>query len=209
MDNPVAATPARRMNTLGIVGLCMVVAGTILSPSGFLGLTLPVIALLGFGGMAACLASLAWRPRWPGVTGLTLGVLCIGFWSIFFLWGFLSVRAVAAANGLGVADHAQASMSAMVLVETVEAQRTIAGAPPAMADLSKVDPRFLIDPWGRPYRYQLTGTARGFAFMSDGADGIAGSGDDIDILTLEQPMGAFELPPISVPTAPPAAPATP
>lgn len=196
-------------NKLGLIGLGMVVLGTILSPTGMFGITLPIIAILGFGGMILCVVSLGKRPRWPGVSGLVVGVLCCAFWVGLLVWGLVSAGTAGTSQGLPAGTFMQVSISAIVLTERAESLRQPSGAPAATIDLSALPPTNLVDPWGRPYRYLLVDTPRGFTFLSDGADGIAGSADDIDILTLKGPFGVFELPPISAPAAPPAAPATP
>lgn len=54
----------------------MVVVGTLFSPTGFCLLSLPFVFMLGFGGLAICGVSLLWRPRWPRIVGLIIGVLC-------------------------------------------------------------------------------------------------------------------------------------
>jgi hypothetical protein len=208
MSNAPAATTGP-LNKLGLVGLGMVVLGTILSPTGMFVITLPIIAILGFGGMIICIFSLGKRPRWPGVTGLVVGVLCCVFWIGLVIWGFATALTAGTSQGLPAGTFPRVSMDAVLLTESAEYQRQPSGAPAATIDLSALPPANLVDPWGRPYRYVLVDTPRGFTFRSDGADGVAGSADDIDILTLERPRGVFELPPISVPTAPPAAPATP
>lgn len=44
-------------------------------------------------------------------------------------------------------------------------------------------PESLVDPWGNPYLYQRTGSARGFTISSLGADGQpGGDGDNADIV---------------------------
>lgn len=195
--------PTQRVNASGLVGLCLVVTGTILSPTGVLGLALPCLFALGFGGMAACAASLARKPRWFGVVGLIIGSLCIAFWIAVFVISFAVVHFTAANLRLGVGEHAQIGMSAVALTGVTETQRSPSGAPPASPVLAAVPGDLLVDPWGRPYRYVLTTTPRGFSFLSDGPDRVAGTADDLDILTIQR-NGMFPLPPISAPAPAPA-----
>lgn len=122
--------PTQRVNASGLVGLCLVVTGTILSPTGVLGLALPCLFALGFGGMAACAASLARKPRWFGVVGLIIGSLCIAFWIAVLVISFAVVHFTAANLRLGVGEHAQIGMSAVALTEVTETQRSPSGAPP-------------------------------------------------------------------------------
>lgn len=196
-----AKSAARPVNVAGIVGLSMVSIATILSPTGFLGITLPFLALLGFGGLVVCGVSLVSRPRWPGLAGLVIGIACVAGWVWFFWWAYLQARKPADALGISMVQHARMGMSAMGLAEKAEAQRAPTGAPAANVDLSGLGAEYRNDPWGRPYRYTITNTPRGFTFVSDGADGVTGTPDDIDVFTIQYP-GTFELPPISKGTPP-------
>ena len=53
------------------------------------------------------------------------------------------------------------------------------GLPPSLADLEIEDPDLLIDPWGRPFIYQID--SNGFTLRTYGADGVSG-GDDEDTI---------------------------
>ncbi len=201
-----APRPVRPRNVCGIVGLCMVAAATILSPTGFLGITLCLLVPLGFGGLAVCAISLAWKPRWPGIAGLIIGLLCVGAWIIFFLTISRMVNADAARFGMTIGQHTRMSMTAISLVERVEQRRLPSGAPPPSFDLATVPLDDQHDPWGAPYRYALASTLRGYTFLSNGPDGQPDTGDDIDLLTI-QSRDTFPLPPISAPASPEPTPA--
>jgi hypothetical protein len=192
--------PAEPRNIPGVVGLCLVLLAAVLSPTGFLVITLPFLVLLGFGGLVVCGISLARRPRWPGVVGLTVGTLCIAAWVGFFSLVYMHVQRNAAALGLNIGQHGQMCMSAMALVETAEAQRTPTGAAAQRVEIAGAVAAYGNDPWGRAYRYVLVNTPRGYTFMSDGPDGVGNTADDIDILTIQRD-GLFMLPP---PPGPPA-----
>lgn len=183
----------------GIVGMVMVVVGTILSPTGFYVLTLPVIGLLGFGGMLVCAISLVSRPRWPGVVGLAVGLACCCAWASFFAWVARGIVRDVTASGVGFAEHTEIMMESVILTSVAESQRAASGAPPASVDLSTLGPAHRTDPWGRPYRFAQVASPRGYTFTSDGADGIAGSSDDLDLLALPRSFGAFEPPPVAMP----------
>ncbi|HWB19102.1 MAG TPA: type II secretion system protein GspG [Phycisphaerales bacterium] len=183
-------------NVAGIVGMVMVLIATVLSPTGFLGVTLPFLMVLGFGGLIVCGVSLAWLPRWPGVVGLIVGLVCVAGWIAFFGWAFLHVRNSAIALGLSIGEHGQMCMSAIALTEAAESQRTSTGGAAPSVVLTKVDAEYEKDPWGHPYRYMVTNTPRGFTFLSDGPDGVSNTSDDIDILTIQRD-GMFSLPPMS------------
>lgn len=193
---------AREPNIVGVVGLCAVAIATVLSPTGFLGITLCALVPLGFIGLALCGISLGWKPRWPGVVGLVVGILCLLFWTGFFGLAFLQVQDNASRHGLGVAQHTHMMMSAMALTEAAESQRLPDGSPPATVAMPAWATDHAADPWGRPYRYTLKTDERGFTFISDGPDGAAGTADDIDILKI-QPGNMFDLPPISRPAGGP------
>lgn len=203
--DPFAPAPRlfRPRNITGIVGLSMVFAATILSPTGFLGITLCLLVPLGFGGLAVCAVSLAWKPRWPGVAGLTIGTLCVAGWAVFFLTIFNTVNTSAARLGMSVGQHTTMLMSAQSLVERAERSRVPDGRPPVSFDFTTVPLEDQSDPWGRPYRYTLAPTSRGYTFHSNGPDGQPDTADDIDLLTI-QAQGTFPLPPISAPATPPA-----
>lgn len=193
--NPAPPFPSPRpRNITGIIGLSMVVAATILSPTGFLGMTLCLLVPLGFGGLVVCAVSLAWRPRWPGIVGLIIGLLCVGGWAVFFLTIFNSVNTSAARLGMSVGQHTTMLMSAQSLVERAERLRLPDGSPPASFDFAAVPLEDQNDPWGKPYRYALAATSRGYTFLSDGPDGVTNSADDIDLFTI-QTDGTFALPP--------------
>lgn len=183
---------------IGLVGLSAVVIATVLSPTGFCGITLCVLVPLGFGGLALCAGSLAWKPRWPGVVGLVIGILCLVFWGGVFGWGIVAAQRNASRYGLSVGEHVQMLTSAGILVEAAESQRLPDGSPAPTFVTPAQFTREAIDPWGQPYRYTLTSDERGYTFISDGPDATAGTADDIDILQI-QSGDMFPLPPISRP----------
>lgn len=178
-------------SAVGYVGLLMVVAATILSPTGFAGVTLCLLVPMGFGGLLVCLVSLAWKPRLPGIVGLVIGITCVGLWLRLFYEVDQHARARAGKFGLTVQQHSEVSMAAMDLAMAGERQRQADGSPASTVVLVNSP----VDPWRRPYRYVLNGTPRGFSFISDGPDGVAGTGDDIDLFTI-QDGDMFSLPPI-------------
>jgi hypothetical protein len=193
--------PANRRNVLGYVGLGMVLVATVFSPTGFCGLPLLFLVPCGFGGLIICGISLAWAPRWPGAAGLSIGTLCILGWVYLFWSAFAATNSAAAAFGLTVGQHTQMLMSARALAETAEAQRSPTGNPAPAVVITALPPALQTDPWGRPYRYLLVSTPRGYTFISDGPDGLAGTADDIDILTIQY-GGMFPLPAPPAPSMP-------
>ena len=197
-------------NITGIVGLSMVGAATILSPTGFLSLPLCFLVPVGFGGLVVCAVSLAWKPRWMGVAGLTIGILCIGGWAIFFAAVFHGVDARANRLGMSIGQHTTIMMSAQSLAEHGERLRSPDGGQAPTFDFTAVPLEDQTDPWGRPYRYVLVATPRGYTFLSDGPDSLPNTADDIDLFTI-QSDGTFPLPPFirrSAPTPPADAPPT-
>jgi hypothetical protein len=182
---------------VGFAGMGMVLTAAVWSPAGFLGQPVAgLLALLGFGGLAVCAVSLVWTPRWPGIVGLVVGTLCVGMWVCFFVTIDRAVERAAARFGLTVPQYAQMCMAAQALTEAGESQRLPSGGPAPAVALGAVPAEYLTDPWSRPYRYAPTNSPRGFTFISDGPDGVAGTSDDIDLMTI-QSLGTFELPPIS------------
>lgn len=187
---PLPTGRLRRRNTTGIVGLCMVVAAAVLSPTGFLGLTLCLLVPLGFGGLIVCAVGLAWKPRWPAIAGLAVGLACIGFWLAFFSWVVLSTRGTAASHGMTISEHAQMLMAAHGLSDRAERARAADGSPAPTFDMSATLPEEQTDPWGSTYRYMLVPTDRGYTFFSDGPDRTPATADDIDIFTIQTGRGA-------------------
>lgn len=197
-------------NITGIVGLSMVLMATILSPTGFLGLPLCFLVPVGFGGLVVCAVSLAWKPRWMGIVGLVVGLLCVGGWALFFSGVFLTVNASAARFGMSIEQHTTMMMSAQSLAERGELLRSPDGSPSPTFDFTAVPLADQTDPWGKVYRYALVATPRGYTFLSDGPDGVTNTTDDIDLFTI-QSDGTFPLPPFirrSAPTPPADAPPT-
>ncbi len=192
-------TPKPSVNIPGMVGLLMVALAAIFSPTGFCGLPLLILIPMGFGGLIVCAVGVFFKPRWPAVTGLILGVATLIFWAAVFGLPMLSMRKHAAKSGMTIVQHMSASMAAMGLAETVESQRLADGSPPAVADLSTLTPTETIDPWGNAYRYTFVSTPRGYTFMSDGADRTQGTADDVDIFTIQH-KGTFPLPAITTST---------
>jgi hypothetical protein len=171
-------------------------------PYGIMCAPLILLVPLGFGGLVVCVIALAWRPRWPAITGLTFGLGTLLFWAVFFGWSSWSVDSKARVLGLTGTQHEQILMSAQVLALAGEQQRQSDGSPPRTVYLKALSPTDLYDPWGRAYRYKLATTPRGFTFFSDGADGVAGTADDIDIFAIQADTG-FPLPAISPAAKPP------
>lgn len=191
----------RPRNVWGIVGLSMVCAATVLSPTGFLVMPLCLLVPLGFGGLVVCAISLVWKPRWMGAVGLVVGTLCITGWTLFFYAVFSAVNTISAGFGLSMGEHTTMAISAESLAQRAERLRLPDGSPAAAFDFNAVPLEDQDDPWGNPYRYVLVPTRRGYSFFSDGPDGLPDTPDDIDLFTL-QTDGVFRLPPIAVPHLP-------
>ena len=200
--------PKPAFNIPGLVGLGMVVLAAIFSPTGFCGLPLLFLVPMGFGGLIVCAVGVFFKPRWPAVTGLILGIATLIFWFGFFGWTARSVHNQAAQHGMTIVQHTGACMAAMMLADTVESQRRPDGTLPAVADLSTLTTTETIDPWGNAYRYTLVVTPRGYTFMSDGPDRTQGTADDVDIFTIQHD-GMFPLPAITSPATPSTATAPP
>jgi len=191
-------------NLVGLIGMIAVIVATLGSPTGIFGFTLCMLVPLGFGGLTLSAAGCFFKPRWYGVVGVTVGLLCILFWGGLFAGTVWYGNAQAAKRGLSAAQWATTSMSAIGLVEGVEAARTPAGAPPATFDVT-TRPQASKDPWGRLYRYTLVPVTQanpyGYTFFSDGLDGIPGTADDLDLILIHPTDGTFPLPlPPAVPT---------
>lgn len=84
-----APTPA--FNIPGLVGLGMVVLAAIFSPKSFFGLPIFLyLLLMGSGGLFVCTVGMFFKPRWPAVVGLVIGVATLVFWVGFFVYAIVS-----------------------------------------------------------------------------------------------------------------------
>lgn len=79
-------SPKPAFNIPGIIGLAMVTPAAIYSPLSFLGIPFLILAPVGCIGLVMCVVGFFFKPRWPAVTGLVIGVGTLIFWGGFFIY---------------------------------------------------------------------------------------------------------------------------
>lgn len=191
-----AAECRNERSLVGPVGLGMVVVATVGSPACFL-LPCPLLLLVPVGliGLLVCLVGLLFRPRWCGAVGLLIGTLCLAAWTGFFWTAFAPAIAGMRQYNLTAGEYVILLMRSQAAVELIELRRKSDGTPPASLAKAGVTGDDLVDAWNRPLRYVINpATARGYELITIGKDGIPGTQDDIDLISI--PRNGFELAPI-------------
>lgn len=177
----------RQTNMLGIVGFVLSLLGIL----GTGGLLCPV-------GLVLSLIALGRPPRGFAVAGVVLGLLgtCGGIILAIFIIGIAltAIAGVGAMFVLSQSDRIELSSDmakiGFAVQQYKEGNRGI--APAGLSGLELERPT-LLDPWGHEYRYFLTDNESGFDVMSNGADGVENTDDDIALSKLcNYWEGAFE-----------------
>lgn len=187
----------------------MVVVATVGSPGCFiLPCALLLLLPLGLIGLLVSLIGLFFRPRWCGALGLLIGILCLTFWVGFFWLALAPTLKQMRQYNLTMIEHTTLLMRSMAAAELIESARKSDGTPPDSLAAAGVTGENLVDPWNHPFRYVIDPTTpRGYQLITDGKDGLPGTADDIDLISI--PRTGFELSPIGgfPTTRPPQAPA--
>ncbi|MCC6907422.1 MAG: type II secretion system protein GspG [Phycisphaerales bacterium] len=177
-----AAERRNERSLVGSVGLGMVVVATVGSPACFL-LPCPLLLLVPV------------RPRWCGAVGLLIGTLCLAAWTSFFWTAFAPALAGMRQYNLTAGEYVILLMRSQGAVELIELRRKSDGTPPASLAKAGVTGENLVDAWNRPLRYVINpAKARGYELVTIGKDGIPGTQDDIDLISI--PRNGFELAPM-------------
>lgn len=175
--------PTSSTNGLGIAGFIVSLVGLLIC-GGFLS---PV-------GLVMSLIALGRRPKGFAIAGVVLGV--IGSIWFFLLVFVIGIGTVLAAVGIGVAVIAAARMgeNAVKLNQAIEEYHKQNGrVPAALTDLASMQTETLQDPWGTPFRYEVTEGGAGFYLRSDGPDRAPGTSDDIELWRRLGPDEDFKL----------------
>jgi hypothetical protein len=210
------AIPALRTgvtpNLVGLLGFIVTCAVVLASPTGFLVVTLCLLVPAGAVGLTLSFVGCFYKPRWYGVAGLAVGLLCILFWGGLFFGATWYANSRAAKYGMNMGQMTAVQMSCLDLVDAVESARASTGSLPAAFDVTQVVGAD-VDPWGHLYRYTLAPVTAanpyGYTFISDGPDGFPGTADDLDLIKIHPTDGTFPLPPAPPPPAPSVRPAPP
>jgi hypothetical protein len=187
---PYVMVPVRESNGLGVAGFFIALIGLFI-PTG-------IIALLG---LLISLAALGRPPRGFAAMGVVIGLLGTVVW--------LVITGLVVAGGLAAGVVAILAVAAMFIVtqpEIIEVTSdmfnvTIAaveyeeknGNLPDDISVLGLGATTLTDPWGNPYRYRLADEELGFDVISSGADGAAGTADDMALSRIDRVWeAAFE-----------------
>ncbi len=195
LPNP-ANRRSKDRSLVGPIGLVMVAVATVGSPACAI-LPCPLLLLVPIGliGLLVSFVGLFYRPRWCGAVGLIVGILCLAYWiGLFWLAIGPSLKQMRQYN-ISLNEHTTLLMRSQAAAEMIELRRRSDGTPPASLAAAGVTGENLVDPWNRPFRYVIDpATPRGYQLITDGKDGLPGTEDDIDLISL--PRLGFELQPI-------------
>ena len=159
-----------RSNGLGVAGFVLSLVGLIscgiLSP---IGLVLSFVALFK-------------RPRGLAIAGVIIGLVGSICGLLSLILGFFSMVLGAVGIGAGVAAAApyiETEVRMAHVAEVVASHKNADGTVPSdLSALTELQAEDRTDHWGHMFRVVVTGPGK-FEVISDGPDGIAGTGDDI------------------------------
>ncbi|MCH8270058.1 MAG: type II secretion system protein GspG [Planctomycetes bacterium] len=156
----------QRTNGLGVAGFVVSLLGLVSC-----GLISPI-------GLVMSAVAMKREPKGLAIAGFVIGLIG-SLWLIpLFAFGLLGVFLPAIGAALVAADKVDASVEMSSISVEVRAYVNENGSPPeALGELS-LDTDLQTDPWGNPYRY-LVDESGTWTLSSDGADGVAGTDDDI------------------------------
>jgi hypothetical protein len=175
--------PVREGNGLGVAGFFIALIGLFI-PTG-------IVALLG---LLISLAALGRPPRGFAAMGVVIGLFGTVLW--LAITGLVVVGGLA---GGAIAILAVAAMFVMTQPEIIEVTSDMFNVTIAAVEYEEQHGQFpdeisdmglgvttLTDPWGNPYRYRLANHDPGFDVMSNGADGMAGTDDDMALSGIDR-----------------------
>lgn len=159
-----------RSNGLGVAGFILSLVGLIscgiLSP---IGLVLSLVALFK-------------QPRGLAIAGVIIGVIGSVCGLLSLILGFFSMVLGAVGIGAGVAAAApyiETEVRMAHVAEVVASHKSADGTVPSdLSTLTELGAEDRADHWGHTFRVVVTGPGK-FEVVSDGPDGIAGTGDDL------------------------------
>lgn len=180
---PYVMVPMRESNGLGVAGFLIALIGLFI-PTG-------IVALVG---LLICLAALGRQPRGLAAMGVVIGLFGTVLW--LAITGVVLVGGLAAGAAFLVAAAAMfvfmqpetieiTSDMINVAIAAVEYEEENGELPADLSALSLGAPA-RIDPWGNPYRYALASHEPGFDVISDGADGMADTSDDLALSKIDR-----------------------
>lgn len=163
-----------RSNGLGVAGFVLSLVGLIscgiLSP---IGLVLSFVALFK-------------RPRGLAIAGVIIGLIGSVCGLLSLILGFFSMVLGAVGIGAGVAAAApyiETEVRMAHVAEVVAAHKSADGTVPSdLSTLTELSTEDRADHWGHAFRVIVSGPGK-FEVVSDGPDGVAGTGDDLTTTT--------------------------
>jgi hypothetical protein len=180
--------PVRESNGLGVAGFFIALIGLFI-PTG-------IVALLG---LLISLAALGRPPRGFAAMGVVIGLIGTVLWLVItglVLVGGLAAGAIAllAAAAMFIVTQPEiievTSDMINLTIAAVEYEEKNGDLPEDITALS-LGATTLTDPWGNPYRYRLVNHdpgnhELGFDVISNGADGLADTGDDLALSRMDR-----------------------
>ncbi|MHC5007165.1 MAG: type II secretion system protein GspG, partial [Planctomycetota bacterium] len=173
---PYVMVPVRESNGLGVAGFFIALIGLFI-PTG-------IIALLG---LLISLAALGRPPRGFAAMGVVIGLFGTVLWLVItgvvvlggLAAGVVAILAVAAMFIMTQPEIIEVTSDMFnVTIAAVEYEERTGDLPEDLGALG-LAVSTLTDPWGNPYSYRLANQDPGFDVMSNGADGIVGTDDDM------------------------------
>jgi hypothetical protein len=168
--------PVRESNGLGVAGFFIALIGLFI-PTG-------IIALLG---LLISLAALGRPPRGFAAMGVVIGLFGTVLWLVItgvvvlggLAAGVVAILAVAAMFIMTQPEIIEVTSDMFnVTIAAVEYEERTGDLPNDLGALG-LAVSTLTDPWGNSYRYSLADEELGFDVMSNGADGLVGTDDDM------------------------------
>ncbi len=173
---PYVMVPVRESNGLGVAGFFIALIGLFI-PTG-------IIALLG---LLISLAALGRPPRGFAAMGVVIGLFGTVLWLVItgvvvlggLAAGVVAILAVAAMFIMTQPEIIEVTSDMFnVTIAAVEYEERTGDLPNDLGALG-LAVSTLTDPWGNSYRYSLADEELGFDVMSNGADGLVGTDDDM------------------------------
>lgn len=180
---PYVMMPVAQRNGLGAFGFAIALIGLFI-PTG----------LVSILGLMLCLAALGRAPRGLAVCGVMLGFLGSIFWIVTtivlvlagLLAGIASLVVMAGAFALTQPEVVEVSADMVNVAIAVAEYEQEHDAMPESIGVLELSRSASTDPWGGAYTLVLIDGEPGFDVISNGADGLADTEDDIRLTTLDR-----------------------
>lgn len=160
----------QQINSLGLAGFIVSLVGL-----ASCGLLAPI-------GLVMSLMAVGRQPRGFAVAGIILGALgsmwAVGLLLVTMIIGVGALAVAAAATGILGPQFEMGIDSALIDSGLEDYQRAQGRLPDSLDALPDLLDEARRDPWGRPYRYQLSEDGTRYELWTDGPDGLSGTADD-------------------------------